>query len=179
MLENYNGIIEVNGQTVDKLNLTTVSNNKGSVCIKLTPDNFIQKFHNDNPAVKSEDEKEYRITVKAYMLKKAVPEFDFMAKMNDDNPMPLRTMVGKKTKETKGMEYWELHGEGRPVITCMRCGKELTNPISRKYGVGPECIHKLGFAFDVEDVDDIKEALVKVTWSGWIIKSAVTSCEEV
>ena len=179
MLENYKGTIEVNGQTVDRLNLNTVSNNKGSVCIKLTPDNFVQKFHNDNPAVKSEDEKEYRITVKAYMLKKAVPEFDFMAKMNNDNPMPLRTMVGRKIKETRGMEYWELHGEGRPVITCMRCGKELTNPISRKYGLGVECIHKIGFTFDVEDIDDIKEALVKVTWNGWIIKSAVLNVEEV
>ena len=180
MLENYRGMIEVNGQTVDRLSLTTLAKSGKTVSIKLTPYNFIKQFHkNDNPQVKSEDEKEYEITVKPWMTRKSDGDFDFMLKWNNDIPMPLRTMVGKKTKETKGMEYWELHGQGKPVITCMRCGKELTNPVSRKYGVGPECIHKIGIVLDIDDVDGIKEKLVNLTWSGWMTKSAILKCEEV
>ena len=177
MLENYKGTIEVNGNVVDGLNLFTLSKSGGSLNIKITPYNFSQQFH--QKAEENNDDKEYRITVKAYMLRKGSPEFDFMTKMNNDNPMPLRTMVGRKTKETKGMEYWELHGEGRAVVTCMRCGKELTHPISRKYGLGIECIKKVGIVADIDAVDDIKEQLVKVSWSGWVIKSSVISCEEV
>ena len=177
MLENYKGTIEVNGKAVDRLNLSTLSKSGSSINIRLTPHSFIQTFHQKSQI--NEEDIEYRITVKAYMTRKATPEFDFMAKMNNDNPMPLRTMVGRKIRETKGMEYWELHGEGRAVITCMCCGKELTNPISRRYGVGPICLSKMGIVADIEDVEGITEQLVKMRWNGWIIRSAITEMEEV
>ena len=186
MLENYKGTIEVNGYVVDRLNLSALSKSGSSINIRLTPHNFIQQFHpkaqvnvNNGDNEPLTDDTEYRITVKAYMTRKATPEFDFMAKMNSDIPMPLRTMVGKKIRETKGMEYWELHGEGRAVITCMCCGKELTNPISRRYGVGPVCLSKMGIVADIEDVEGITEQLVKKTWSGWIVKSSIIEREEV
>ena len=125
------------------------------------------------------DSKEYRITVKRYMIEKATPGFDFMAKWNNNNPMPLRTMVGSVEKETRGMVYMNLHGQAEPVIRCMRCGRLLTNPVSQHYGIGPECMSKLGFVCDIDDVDTIKKKLVDVTWSGWIIKSAITEKEEI
>lgn len=124
--------------------------------------------------------KEYRISVKKYMTQPASPEFDFMLKWNNDNPMPLRTMTGTIEKETKGMVYMKLHGQAEPVVRCMRCGRLLTNPVSMKYGIGPECITKVPFIMDLDpnDIDGIKQKLVDVVWEGWIIKSAITEKEE-
>lgn len=123
-------------------------------------------------------EQQYRITVKKYMTLTATPDFDFMAKWNNNIPMPLRTMVGTIEKETRGMVYMKLHGQAEPVVRCMRCGRLLTNPVSKLYGIGPECIEKLGFVrVDIEDVETIKQKLVDVHWEGWIIKSAITEKE--
>ena len=128
------------------------------------------------------DEKvEYRITVKKYMTETASPGFDFMAKWNNDNPMPLRTMTGTMEKETRGMVYMKLHGQAEPVIKCMRCGRTLTNEVSKMYGIGPECITKVPFIMDLDinDVEGIKKKLVDVTWEGWIIKSAIIEKEKI
>lgn len=123
---------------------------------------------------------QYRVTVKKYMTQKSTPGFDFMAKWNNDNPMPLVTMVGTVEKETKGMVYMKLHGQAEPVVRCMRCGRTLTNPVSQLYGIGPECITKVPFIMDldVNDVEGIKKKLVDVVWEGWVIKSAITEREE-
>lgn len=127
-----------------------------------------------------ETKAEYRITVKKYMTEKASPGFDFMAKWNNNNPMPLRTMVGTVEKETRGMVYMKLHGQAESVIRCMRCGRTLTNEVSRLYGIGPECIIKVPFIMDLDinDVEGIKKKLVDVEWSGWIVKSAIIEKEE-
>lgn len=122
---------------------------------------------------------EYRITVKKYMTEYASPSFDFMAKWNNNIPMPLRTMVGTVEKETKGMVYMKLHGFGEPEVRCMRCGRLLTNPVSKLYGIGPECMSKLGFVCDIEDVDRIKSNLQEIKWEGWVIKSAIVEKEKV
>lgn len=126
------------------------------------------------------DTEQYKITVKKYMTEPASPEFDFMAKWNKNIPMPLRTMVGTVEKETRGMVYMKLHGQAEPVIKCMRCGRTLTNPVSKMYGIGPECITKVPFIMDLDinDVDNIKKKLVDVTWEGWIIKSAIMEKEK-
>lgn len=123
---------------------------------------------------------QYRVTVKKYMTEKSNPAFDFMAKFNNDNPMPLRTMTGTVEKETRGMIYMKLHGQAEAVVKCMRCGRTLTNPVSMKYGIGPECITKIPFIMnlDMNDVDGIKQKLVDVTWEGWIIRSSIIEKEE-
>lgn len=125
--------------------------------------------------------KEYVVTVKSYMTKVATPQFDFMVKFNHNNPMPLRIMTGTIEKETRGMYYMKLHGNAGETVTCMRCGRVLTNPLSKLYGIGPECIHKVPFFIDVDpnEVDYIKDNLVNVEWEGWIIKSAITNMKEV
>lgn len=124
---------------------------------------------------------QYRVTVKKYMTEPASPGFDFMAKWNNNIPMPLRTMTGTIEKETRGMIYMKLHGQAEAVVKCMRCGRTLTNPISMNYGIGPECITKIPFIMnlDMNDVEGIKQKLVDVQWSGWIIKSAIIQKEEV
>ncbi len=123
----------------------------------------------------------YEITVKQYMTRKATPEFDFMANFNNDIPMPLRTMVGTVIKETKGMYFLELKGQAKKEIRCLRCGRELTNQVSRMYGIGPECITKIPVFFDIDinDVEGIKEKMQEVKWSGWCIKSAITEVKEI
>lgn len=124
---------------------------------------------------------QYRITVKKYMTEPASPSFDFMAKWNNNNPMPLRTMAGTIEKETRGMVYMKLHGQAAAVVRCMRCGRTLTNPVSQMYGIGPECITKVPFIMDLDmnDVDGIKKRLVDIVWEGWIIKSAIIEKEEI
>lgn len=119
----------------------------------------------------------YKIIVKPYMTRIGTPDFDFMSRWNSDKPMPLQTMIGIITKETKGMVYMQLRGHAEPTIRCLRCGKVLTNEVSKKYGIGPECLSKLGIERDPEQVKDIIIALQDVTWSGWIIKSAIVKQE--
>lgn len=127
------------------------------------------------------DKVEHVITVKAYMTKPATPEFDFMAKWNNNVPMPMRTMVGTVEKETKGMVYMKLHCEilAERTFTCMCCGRQLTNPVSQFFGVGPECGgHNYTHPFDTDEelrqaVDAYKKYLANITWEGWIIRSSI------
>ena len=135
----------------------------------------------------SSDITEYRITVKKYMTEKSSPGFDFMAKWNKDNPMPLRTMTGTIEKETRGMVYMKLRGDiwTEKIDRCMKCGRILTNPVSQYFGIGPECgghnyVHP--FSTDAElkaAVSAYKKQIQNIQWEGWIIKSAITEKEEV
>ena len=60
------------------------------------------------PVKKMEVGNSYKITVKKYMTEPSTPNFDFQDKWNDGKPMPLCTMHGKVTKETRGMFHMEL-----------------------------------------------------------------------
>ena len=68
----------------------------------------------------------------------------------------------------------KLHGFGERTVTCMCCGKELKNPVSRFYGIGPICMGKVGIVADIEDISTITEKLEEIEREGWIIKSAIT-----
>lgn len=130
---------------------------------------------------------QYKITVKKYMTQKGSPTFDFMTKWNNDNPMPLRTMIGTVEKETRGMVYMNLHGDiyAEKICTCMRCGRALTNPVSQFFGIGPECGgHNYVNPFSSQEelkaaVSAYKMQLQNIKWSGWIIKSAIIEKEEI
>ena len=63
------------------------------------------------PVKKMEVGKSYKITVKKYMTEPATANFDFQDKWNDGKPMPLCTMHGKVTKETRGMFHMELKSD--------------------------------------------------------------------
>lgn len=127
-----------------------------------------------------------KITVKSYMTKQATPEFDFMAKWNDNRPMPLRTMVGTAVKETRGMVYMKLHGDiyAERICTCMKCGRPLTNPVSQYFGIGPECgNHGYVNPFNSEAelkaaVSSYRKELQNIEWEGWVIKSAIIENED-
>lgn len=185
MMSSWKGPVEVDGKRYDSihdLKSNMFTDNEFHIRLLTSTTDFLQKFHaeygtNDTPERKV---KEYRITVKQYMTQKSSPAFDFMAKWNNDNPMPMRTMVGHIIKQTPGMVQMELRGKASDAeVYCMRCGRKLTNPISKRYGIGPECLTKLGFICGPEDVDTINNNIEEITWTGWIIKSAITEQEEI
>lgn len=178
MLADWKGAVEIDGQRYESVQ------NAESVFETLSSDSHIKllaKQENVSKAKieRSDDIVTYEIEVKKYMTQKASPGFDFMAKWNNDNPMPMRIMQGTVEKETRGMIYMKLHGLAKPTITCRCCGKELTNLVSRYYGIGPICLGKMGILRDIDDIENIKEDLVNISWEGWIIKSAITKKEEV
>jgi len=181
MLQGWKGAVEFNGTHYAKVAdvpKTVFIVNK-PFTIKLLSNTVVRTQDTDNKMIAVEKHAEKKITVKKYMTQPSDGSFDFMEKWNKNIPMPLRTMTGWVEKETRGMVYMHLHGVGEPVIRCMRCGKTLTNPISRHYGIGPECMSKLGIVADINDVDTIKKKLVDVTWEGWVIRSAIIEEEDV
>ena len=173
-INDWKGKFEINGTVYDSLAAIT-SIPEGATIKLLT--NHVAK-----PVDTVSDDTEWVITVRPYMTKKASPEFDFMAKWNKDIPMPFRTMIGTKVKETNGMVYMKLHCDilYRKHFSCMCCGRPLTNPVSQYFGVGPECGgHNYVNPFDSDEelketVEAYRKVLLNQTWEGWIIKSAIT-----
>ena len=135
------------------------------------------------PVQKMEVGKSYKITVKKYMTEPATVNFDFQDKWNNGKPMPLCIMQGEVIKETRGMYYMSLQGKAEPTSKCLVCGETLTNPISKLYGIGPECSEKVGI-IRVESEEETREKwnqLVQqigdIKWTGWVIKSAIKEWE--
>jgi hypothetical protein len=189
-LKDWKGSVAVNDVVYD-----TVVNAQNSLANSVDSVQSIILYANNKNAterkitvVESVPNTLYKITVKQYMTKKSSPAFDFMKTWNADNPMPLITMVGTVEKETKGMVYMHLHGDitSRVTSVCMKCGKTITNPVSQFFGMGPECGgHNYVSPFESDEelqmvIDSYrKDYLQKITWSGWIIKSAILEQEEI
>lgn len=136
------------------------------------------------PVQKMEVGKSYKITVKKYMTEPATANFDFQDKWNNGTPMPLCIMQGAVIKETRGMYYMSLKGKAEHTSKCLVCGKTLTNPISKLYGIGPECSEKVGI-IRIESEEEAREKLKhimeqidNISWMGWVIKSAIKEWEE-
>ena len=180
LMKNWQGAVEIDGIQYDSIQdaMSVLKTLKDNIDIKLLSNNKnanMSVTEASNDAL--EQSKEYEITVKAYMTKKATYDFDFMLKWNNDEPMPMRVMQGTVEKETRGMVYMKLHGLAKPTITCYCCGKELTNPISRHYGIGPICLGKLGIVREIDDIENIREELVNIEWEGWVIRSSILKKE--
>ena len=183
LLKNYPGTLKVNGKEFENVTqaIQFFSGYQGRLVIELNA-NTVTPTPPSRQEVEEGKETEYVIKVKQYMTKPATPSFDFMDKWNNGVPMPMRIMVGKKLKETKGMVKMELRGEliiqeVNPV--CMKCGRELTNPVSQYFGIGPECGgHNYINPFETEAelrqaVEETRKKLQSITWTGWVIKSAI------
>lgn len=188
-IASWKGTVEINGVTYDSVADARKFVAENSVSIEYIFLHAVQKNAEKRKITQFESKPtQYVITVKQYMTKKSSPSFDFMAKWNDDNPMPLRTMIGTIEKETKGMVYMKLHGDiiAEQTHFCMKCGRPITNPVSQFFGMGPECGgHNYVNPFESEEeLKSVVESyrrnyLQKITWEGWIIKSAIESQEEV
>lgn len=187
LLEGYEGSLEVNGIMYSsvKAAVQALKGYEGEVVIILNKAGNRQEQKEEKAPVNSMQEIKgspiYKIKVRQYMTKPASPEFDFHDKWNNGVPMPMRIMVGRKLKETRGMVQMELWGEITDEIThnCMKCGKRLTNNVSKFFGIGPECGgHNYTNPFETEEelkaaVKDMQEQLKEIKWTGWIIKSAI------
>lgn len=129
---------------------------------------------------------EYIVKVKRWMTQKTTDDsFDFMRHWNKNIPMPFRVMRGRVLSETRGMLYMELRACALKTDYCMRCGKPLTHPVSKLYGLGPECGgHYHINPFDTEEelqaaINEVRQKLNNITWTGWIAKSGVECATEV
>ena len=80
--------------------------------------------------------KEYVVRVKNWMTQEGM---DFNINWNNKKAMPFRVMAGRVLKETRGMVYMSLKARRLRTDYCMKCGRPLTHPVSRLYGLGPEC----------------------------------------
>ena len=182
LLKNYPGNLKVNGKEFENVlqAIQAFGEYQGRLVIELNT-NTVTPTQPSRQEVEEGKETEYIIKVKQYMTRPASPSFDFMDKWNNGVPMPLRVMVGRKLKETRGMVKMELRGEIIQEVNpvCMKCGRELTNPVSQYFGIGPECggHHYISpFETDAElrqAVAETRKQLQNITWTGWIIKSAI------
>lgn len=183
MLKDYKGTVEINGEKYDSVKhaIKRFKSDSDTVTIKLSS-NSEKRNTEQKRALQSIVKK---ITVKQYMTEPSTKEFDFMKTWNNDIPMPLRTMVGTVEKETRGMVYMKLHGDitSEKTQRCLRCGRVITNPVSQYFGMGPECggHHYVNPFYNEEElkaaVGEYRKKLQSMTWSGWIIKSAITEEE--
>lgn len=179
---NWEGELEINGTRYKSvIDIPKDIQIDSDTTVLLIPNETVSAGQNTQAS-----DTEYRVTVRKYMTNKATPTFDFMAKWNNNVPMPLMTMIGTIEKETPGMYYMNLRADTSftTVDRCMNCGKVITNPVSKYFGMGPECgRHNYVNPFNSEDelneaVNTYKrEVLSKITWSGWVIKSAITNLE--
>ena len=175
LLKDYKGAVEVNGQSFDSLDsaFKGLKNFDGQLTIVLNKGAGERVSQVSQQVEEAAVDKIYRIKVRQYMIKPSTPEFDFHDKWNNGNPMPMRIMVGKKLKETKGMVQMELWGEITEEVTthCMRCGRTLTNPVSKYFGIGPECgNHGYNNPFETDEelkaaVKDMQEQLKEIKWT--------------
>ena len=183
LLKDYKGAVEVNGQSFDSFDfaLKGLKNFDGQLTIVLNKGAGERVSRASQRVEEVAGDKIYRIKVRQYMTRPSTPEFDFHDKWNNGNPMPMRIMVGRKLKETKGMVRMELWGEITEEVAtyCMRCGRTLTNPVSKYFGIGPECgNHGYNNPFDDEEelkraVKEVDKQLREIKWTGWVIKSAI------
>lgn len=140
---------------------------------------LIQEGAQEKPADSKIDDTIYRIKVRQYMTK----QWDFNDKWNNGQPMPMRVMVGKVLKETKGMVQMELWGKPMPTSCCMVCGRKLTHPVSLHYGIGPECgghFHINPYNTEAElqqEYEALKAKMAEIKWTGWVVKSAIEEKE--
>lgn len=188
-LRNYTGEIEVNGETIQNQNIAQVLDAlTGSIQIHLKPAENVRvrnAFTLKQEAVRDETKVQYNVLVKPWMTQKSNGTFNFMMTWNNDVPMPLRFMRGNVNKETQGMFNMTLHGVAQKTNMCSVCGRTLTNPISRLFGIGPECMQKVGVFADIsmeeaeQKLNEINKRIESLTWTGWIAKSAVMEMVEV
>ena len=109
--------------------------------------------------------KEYVVRVKNWMTQEGM---DFNINWNNKKAMPFRVMARRLRTDY-----------------CMKCGRPLTHPVSRLYGLGPECgqhFHINPFETEQElreAVEEVDKKLSEITWSGWIARSGIEYAMEV
>ncbi len=88
-------------------------------------------------------------------------------------------------RETPAAVYLYGHGELDPEILCARCGRRLTNQVSKEVGIGPECIKYWdlgGIAMNETTTEKDKEIMVNTIRTklvdAWFPKSMLTEIDD-
>lgn len=191
LLQKYWGKLVVNG--VEYPNVSEASKEfKGKDCgltIILNGDknneNNTPKRNSDGINIEFDPDMVYQITVQAYMT--TYKDDFFLAtspQLANKSPMPYRTMVGKVIQELNGLVKMELRCDipFTRYTNCIKCGRPIPDKVHQYFGLGAECA-----SFDISE-DDLKNHekmakfrnyLYNIQWTGWIVKSAITSKIEI
>lgn len=164
-----------------KVNDTLSNKDKVVEVIKISEKTVTPKKVNDTLS-KVDRNAQYKVIVKLWMTKPGSVNFTFHTLWNDNKEMPFRIMYGTILEECKTMIKMNLHASITETDYCLKCGKPLTNEISKLYGLGPECgEHYYINPLSKEEFEKYKEAveqkLNNITWEGWIPKIAIISLE--
>lgn len=173
------------GTSMEKLIANTRQGEEVSVVFKA-----VQKKREEQPLHISGNHMrrghEYIVRVKRWMTEQTTNDsFDFMRHWNKNIPMPMRVMRGRVLSETRGMLYMELRACPLKTEYCMRCGKPLSHPVSKLYGLGPECgghyhINPFNTEEELQEaIKEVREKLNNITWTGWVARSGIEYATEV
>jgi len=196
----YAGKVEVDGEVFSSVGeaILKLSGYDGTVRVRpLWPllDEEAEKMSAEyvGPPKKENEEKspirlgmglEYEVTVRAYMAQPDRMNFHFHAKFNGGVPMPFRTMRGRVINRTEKMVKMDLYAYPTATNECLCCKRRITHPISRMYGVGPDCaqlfnIPRYESRDDlVDNMKNLRKQMKKIVWSGYIPNSAILSAVE-
>jgi hypothetical protein len=173
---NINGVTYKSGAEA----LQNINNFNGKVTIEYNVSTKASEVKKQ-PNNANKNEVIYKIKVRKYMTD---AEFNFHDKWNNGLPMPMRIMVGKILEETPGMYKMKLSArvlDNQSV--CMRCGRSLSNNVSKYFGIGPECGgHGYNNPFNSpqelkQAIDEMDKKLRQIEWEGWVIKKAIEEKE--
>lgn len=175
---------EPHGTTISDIIASAVDGDEVSILFKAVQEQQEQKpLH-----ISGEDMRkghEYIIRAVSWMTKTSDERGTFMRDWNNNVPMPFRVMRGRVLSETRAMLYMELRACTLRTDYCMKCGKPLSHPVSRLYGLGPECgkhYHINPFETEAElqeALNEIRQKLSSITWTGWIPKWGVEYATEI
>ena len=84
-------------------------------------------------------------------------------------------LTGEVLRETPKALYIKGYAKIMPSQNCLRCGREITNPVSRVVGIGPECCAKLGIARPdyTKSVELQKQLEQSTAFERWFPKSQI------
>jgi len=118
----------------------------------------LEGFYNDKKQ-KLENIKKYEVTIPRWLAnEKEIPS----------------TFIGEVVRETQ--KAYLMRGTGDIVQTghCMICNRELTNPVSLKYGIGIQCGQHWGVDPEGESHEEILRGLKEIAnFETWIPKSQI------
>lgn len=81
-------------------------------------------------------------------------------------------LKGNIERETDKAIYFNGVGLIENPVYCCVCGRELTNPISKKLGIGPDCAEKM-FGVGFSNPSGLKNEMAEKSFKVWLPKSQI------
>lgn len=94
-------------------------------------------------------------------------------------------ITGIVLRETERALLVKGHGDVGQLVTCVRCGRKLTHPVSKLVGIGPECgghwwdESVLGpYGFTEAHAEQLKKMVTDIQVEAWVPKSCIRDQRE-